>query len=288
MGLNAYFLYLSTYILTFDPKMPPSGSASSKSGPSQQGEKPKRTTPSAPRAPRHAPILPEQGESSRQSTASAPVAPKDASTRAPAPQQRKPQLPKPFPPVSTQPLLSIRQMQELASPFPYSCTLLTISSLLRGNRGSRVSVQVENAYVCSILRPVAKHFSRTWRQALANIHCTSVNVTVPTPAPSRNATTAPAGNAPESSDAPPAVAQEDPSPTPSERNAVTFIVQWMEQGGADPVGPSTLVYPRGSEEELVRLQGLATALGVDPLVKRTRRDIAAIRGAKCDLCKQPG
>ena len=78
------------------------------------------------------------------------------------------------------------------------------------------------------------------------------------------------------------------APTPAEKNAVMFIVQWMEQGGADPTGKHALLYPRGNEEELRRLRDLVTALEIAPLITRTNRDLAAIRPKYCTLCKTTG
>ena len=158
-------------------------------------------------------------------------------------------------------------MQKLASPFPYAYTPLTILSLLRGNRNNRVSVEVRNVPVCSVLRPVAKHFSRTWRRELANIHCTSIIiVTMPAPTSSPNALVAPSGSAPQLTDDASADTQENPKPTSTDKNAVMFVVQWMERGRADAVGKEPLLYPGGNVKELQRLRYLVTALGVDPLL----------------------
>ena len=80
----------------------------------------------------------------------------------------------------------------------------------------------------------------------------------------------------------------NPAPSPADKNAVTFIVQWMEGGGADPAGKHALLYPRGNQEELRRLRGLVTALEIGPLIARTNRDLAAIRPKYCTLCKTTG
>ena len=78
------------------------------------------------------------------------------------------------------------------------------------------------------------------------------------------------------------------TPTAADKNAVTFIVQWMEQGGADPTGKNALLYPKGNQEELRRLRYLVTALEIGPLIARTNRDLAAIRPKYCTLCKTTG
>ena len=78
------------------------------------------------------------------------------------------------------------------------------------------------------------------------------------------------------------------TPTPADKDALRFVVQWMEGGGADPTGNNALLYPRGNEEELKRLRGLVTALEIGPLIARTNRDIAAIRPLYCTLCKTTG
>ena len=150
---------------------------------------------------------------------------------------------------------------------------------------------------------MAKHFSSRWRRELANIHCNTINVALPPSAPSFVAQATSSGNkvilpndapatAPSvkatssvnmlapSIDAP-AAAEEDTSPTPADKNAVTFIVQWMERGGADPIGTGSLLYPRGNLEVLSRLRDLVTSLEIDHLIARTNRDVAAIRSAFC-------
>ncbi|CAD6588891.1 MAG: hypothetical protein ASARMPREDX12_003528 [Alectoria sarmentosa] len=115
---------------------------------------------------------------------------------------------------------------------------------------------------------------------------------MPTPAPSPNALANATGNAPAVPNDAGAVTQETPPPTPADKNAVTFIVQWMERGGADPTGKNPLLYPTGNVEELQKLRHLVTALGIDPLIARTSRDLAAVRPAVrpqfCSLCRTSG
>ena len=134
------------------------------------------------------------------------------------------------------------------------------------------------------MRPVAKHFSRTWRRALANIHCKTVSVAMP----SAHAQDALADNSPGLSNHAQTPSPGNLAPTPADKNAVAFIVQWMERGGADPIGKHALLYPSGNEEELRRLRHLVMALEIDPLIARTNRDLAAIRPKYCTLCKTTG
>ena len=207
--------------------------------------------------------------------------------RAAVPQGSTSGRPVPFRPqplVYARPLLSKRQMEEFVSLFPWTWIRLTLLSLLRGNRDNRVSVRIENESVCTVLRPVAKHFSLTWRRTLANIHCKTVSVAMPPP----SAQDTLAENSPRLSNHAETPSPGNLAPTPADKNAVTFIVQWMERGGADPIGKHALLYPRGNEEELRRLRNLVTALEIDPLIARTNRDLAAIRPKYCTLCKTAG
>lgn len=67
-----------------------------------------------------------------------------------------------------------------------------------------------------------------------------------------------------------------------------FIVRWMERVGAYPIGKEPLLYPKGNEEELNRLQALVTKLEIDPLIARTNWDLAAMSPVFYYLCRTPG
>lgn len=67
-----------------------------------------------------------------------------------------------------------------------------------------------------------------------------------------------------------------------------FIAQWMERVGADPIGKEPLLYPKGNEKELKRLQALVTKLEIDPLIARKNRDLAAMSPVFYYLCRTPG
>ena len=58
-----------------------------------------------------------------------------------------------------------------------------------------------------------------------------------------------------------AAAQTSPSPTFADKNAVMFIVQWMERGGADPSGKRPLLYPRGKTEKAQKAPGSCHGIG---------------------------
>lgn len=108
------------------------------------------------------------------------------------------------------------------------------------------------------------------------------------PYPATNALASSSANKPALPNDAAAVSHENTSPTPSDKNAVMFIVQWMERGGADPIGKEPLLYPRGNLEMLQKLGNLVTMLGIDPLIARTKRDLAAIRPKFCTLCRTSG
>lgn len=92
------------------------------------------------------------------------------------------------------------------------------------------------------------------------------------------------GNAPATPDLIP-----PPPPPPSKRNALKFIVQWMEQGGADPKGKNAVPYPKGYRAGLETLLALASMLEISELMTRVSGDLGIIplpRPRRCPTCKR--
>lgn len=207
---------------------------------------------------------------------------------------------------------------------------LTAVRMLKGNHANFVSVKVDDVVLCRVHRPLAKHFSAVWKRALQDPLCTVVTVTfppeppisapvaqkagnkpvkpptIPPPAPLPSAKMSPtellalqmaqaSGNTPAK---PPAIALPPtkppaippPPPVPSNRDCLKFIVQWMEQGGADPKGNNVVLYPSNYRPGLQRLLALTTLLEVNSLSERIRLDLGPVPGSKskfCPKCKRP-
>ena len=184
-----------------------------------------------------------------------------------------------------------------------------LQELLRGKNRSMVSIQFLGEQICSIERGLASHFSPVWRQRLANATVGIVHVTFPNTAQSASSSNDPS-NVPSATPPDKALATVQDSTTissprtqavdPVERNSVKFLVQWMQRGGTDPVGPNALLYPRGNPVALEKLQQLATSLEIDSLIARTTEDLnptkraptkqnsAPGKGKKCYKCGEEG
>ncbi|KAL9134222.1 MAG: hypothetical protein Q9175_004598 [Cornicularia normoerica] len=179
-----------------------------------------------------------------------------------------------------------------------------LQELKRGNGKQSVSVQILGEQICSIERGIAQHFSQIWRQRLANPMITIVHVAFPPPAPAATPENAPAGTAPAAPStttsatipgSAPATTPRTQAIDPLEKNTVKFLIQWMQRGGADPVGPNALIYPQGNPAALGKLHQLAVSLKIDPLIARTNvptasanRQSAARRPKACYKCGQQG
>lgn len=141
---------------------------------------------------------------------------------------------------------------------------------MKGKHANFVSVKVEDEVVLRVHRPVAVRFSPVWNRELGD-HGRIVTVTFPPdPAP------APANSA----NVPP------PPPRPSYKSALKFVVQWMDKGGADPVGYNAVPYPNGYREGLERLLTLANMLEIGELHARVKRDLGAIPVLKPKICSR--
>lgn len=106
----------------------------------------------------------------------------------------------------------------------------------------------------------------------------------PPAAPSVSQSAPDSGNAPATPDLIP-----PPPPPPSKRNALKFIVQWMEQGGADPKGKNAVPYPKGYRAGLETLLALASMLEISELMTRVSGDLGIIplpRPRRCPMCKR--
>ncbi|KAF6238890.1 hypothetical protein HO173_002762 [Letharia columbiana] len=199
------------------------------------------------------------------------------------------------------------------------------AKLLRGNHSNFVSVKVEEEVFLRVHRPVATRFSAVWKRGLSNPKCGIVTVTFPPdpPAAPLAVRSAPSsGNAPAKSPsipplsppalAAPLVSQSDarsgqrtapnsgnapatpglippPPPPPSKKEALKFIIQWMEQGGADPKGKNAVPYPKGYRAGLETLLALASMLEISELMTRVSGDLGIIplpRPRRCPTCKR--
>lgn len=143
---------------------------------------------------------------------------------------------------------------------------------MKGNHANFVSIKVGNEVVLRVHRPVAVRFSPVWSRELGDSGGI-VTVTFPPDLPP---------TAPDSNNIPP------PPPRPSYQTALKFVVQWMEKGGADPVGNNAVPYPKGYREELERLLILTNMLEIGELSARVARDLGAIPNPKakpCPTCK---
>ena len=108
--------------------------------------------------------------------------------------------------------------------------------------------------------------------------------TMPPAAPTVSQSAANSVNAPATPDLIP-----PPPPPPSKRNALKFIVQWMEQGGADPKGKNAVPYPKGYRAGLETVLALANMLEISELMTRVSGDLGIIpppRPRKCPTCKR--
>lgn len=80
-----------------------------------------------------------------------------------------------------------------------------------------------------------------------------------------------------------------PPPPPSKKEALKFIIQWMEQGGADPKGKNAVPYPKGYRAGLETLLALASMLEISELMTRVSGDLGIIplpRPRRCPTCKR--
>ena len=74
----------------------------------------------------------------------------------------------------------------------------------------------------------------------------------------------------------------------SDKDLLKLIVQWMEQGGAEPKGKNAINYPKGYRPGLERLLAFAEMLEIDELINRIKLDLGNIpRPIRyCALCKR--
>ena len=160
--------------------------------------------------------------------------------------------------------------------------LLTVSRLLRKNHSNFVSVKVGDEIFLQVHRPVATRFSPVWKRELQNLSCRIVTVAFP---PDPPAAPLVPQSAPESD-----IARDTselippPPPPPQNKTALKFIVQWMEQGGADPKGKNAVPYPKGYREGLEKFLEIATMLEVSELVARLNGDLGKMPSPKPKRC----
>ncbi|KAL9073816.1 MAG: hypothetical protein Q9161_002648 [Pseudevernia consocians] len=229
---------------------------------------------------------------------------------------------------SMAPVLSPRALQELVPSSATARFLLTSSRLLRGNHRSFVSVKVDDELVIRVHRTLAKRFSPVWKRELTDVNRGIVTVTFPPdaaptapladqavpkpsdspttprvvlpPAPTPGAVPSPPptpGPVPTPPPTPRAVPQPPPTPQaipppppmPSNKDALKFLVQWMEHGGADPRGKNAVPYPKGFRAGLEKLLEVASKLEVQELVTRVKRDLGRTpvpKPRKCSVCRR--
>lgn len=188
--------------------------------------------------------------------------------------------------MSTAPVISPRALQELVSSPAIIRSLLTLIRLLKGNHANFVSIKFGDEIFLRVHRPVAMHFSPVWNHDLRNPNCAILTITFPPDPPAAPLASQTASN---SGNGPAAFQYILPPPPPSYKNALKFVVQWMEQGGADPKGKNAVPYPRDYREGLERLVALANMLQVDELTTRLNRDLGEIpvpRPKQCSKCRK--
>lgn len=184
--------------------------------------------------------------------------------------------------MSTAPVLSPRALQESVASPEVVRSLLTVPRLLRKNHNNFVSIKVGDEIFLRVHRPVATRFSPVWKRELQNVASTVVTVTFPPDPPAAPVVTQPK---PKPEDIPvPSEPIPPPPPPPSNRTALKFIVQWMEQGGADPNGNNAVPYPKGYRAGLEKVLAIATMLQVSELVTRLKRDLGRMPPRRCPTC----
>ena len=188
--------------------------------------------------------------------------------------------------MSTARVLGQRALQEYVSSIAILRHPLIISRLLKGNHANFVSVKVGPEVVVRVHRPIAIRFSEVWRRTLQDKNCSVVTVAFPANPPAASSvspsTVNPANALASNQSIPP------PPPTLSDRDLLKFIVQWMEQGGADPKGNNAINYPKGYRPGLERLLAIAEMLEIDDLTKRINLDLGNIPTPTryCPLCRR--
>ena len=183
-------------------------------------------------------------------------------------------------------VLSPRALQEYLSSLTNICYQLIVHSLLKGNHNNYISVKVGPEVVVRVHRPIAVRFSQVWKRALQDVRCTVVTVILP---PEPAAVSSVGSSAPNLINAPPAAQGISPIPTsPSNKDLLKFVIQWMEQGGADPRGSNAVAYPRGNRPALEKLSSIAQMLEVEELSPRVNRDLGNTPAPilYCSNCKR--
>ena len=188
--------------------------------------------------------------------------------------------------MSTPRVLSPRALQEYASSFVTLCHLLILPRLLKGNYNNYISVKVGPEVIVRVHRPVAMRFSMVWKRTLQDKDCRVVTVVFP-PDP---LATSPAGSSAVNPGNAPATNQGIPPPpqSPSNKDIMKFVIQWMEQGGADPKGNNAVNYPRGYRPGLERLLALTQMLEIDDLTDRINLDLGNMPQPVrfCPICRR--
>ena len=82
-------------------------------------------------------------------------------------------------------------------------------------------------------------------------------------------------------------AENVPPPTALAANklALKFVVQWMEEGGADPSGNNAVPYPK-TRSGLERLLALAEMLEIRELAGRVSKNLERIRARRPKRCER--
>ena len=165
---------------------------------------------------------------------------------------------------------------------------LTAARLLKRNHNNFVSIHVGGELVLRVHRPVAKRFSQVWKSALQDPNTAIVHVTFPSEPPAAPPAAPPVAQPGPSTGSTQETAEETPPPTVLVANnlALRFVVQWMEEGGADPSGNNAVPYPQ-TRQGLQRLLALAEALEIRELGARLRIDLERLharRPRRCPTC----
>lgn len=144
---------------------------------------------------------------------------------------------------------------------------------MKGNHENFITVMVGEEEVHRVHRSVAMRFSDVWKRGLSNPDCVTVTLSFP-PGP-------PVPVVPSTGPKAPALL----SLPEKNRLALKFVVQWMENGGADPTGDNAVSYPK-TRPGMETLWSLAERLEVHELANRLKLDLRRLPVPPRKVCQK--